>query len=355
MTLKFFLYDWGGFNAALFQVINQGTPTIFAPLAWVFSNILGNYWTAPLVMLGLWAWSRSAREPSRALAIRQQLVLFVVSFGLAMFVTTALKLSFDYPRPLALDGDLMRGVGTAEWHYSLPSGHSTYAALVAGALWPLVATRLRLTLALYVVLVGWSRIAAGMHFPADVLAGWVIGFGCLELVNRLTAMLPTTVRAIAPLTAPLWYGLAGVVVLVDQSTKFAVAVGLAYGEQIRVTSFFNLVHVRNSGAAFSLLADAGGWQRFFFITLALGVSVWLMRALRQGLPVLEAVGFSLILGGALGNVVDRILRGAVVDYLDFYWRGMHWPAFNLADIAISLGAICLMTAAMKRTSHVKSG
>lgn len=356
MTLKFFLYDWGGLNAALFQVINQGMPTILAPLAWVFSNILGNYWTAPLVMLGLWAWSRSARESNRALAIRQQLVRFVVSFGLAMVVATALKLLFDFPRPLALYGDLVvRGIGTAEWHSSLPSGHSTYAALVVGALWPLVATRLRLTLALYVVLVGWSRIAAGMHYPADVLAGWVIGFGCLELSNRLLAMLPTTLRAITLLTAPLWYGLAGVVVLVDQSTKSTIAYGFAYGEQIRVTSFFNLVHVRNDGAAFSLLADAGGWQRYFFIALALGASAWLMRTLRQGLPIIEAAGYSLILGGALGNVVDRILRGAVVDFLDFYWRGMHWPAFNLADVAISLGVICLITSAMNPTNHVQSG
>lgn len=115
------------------------------------------------------------------------------------------------------------------------------------------------------------------------------------------------------------------------------------------------MHVRNNGAAFSLLADAGGWQRYFFIVLALGASAWLMRTLRQGLPIFEAAGFSLILGGALGNVVDRILRGAVVDFLDFYWRGMHWPAFNLADVAISLGVICLITAAMNRTNHVKSG
>lgn len=354
MILKFFLYDWGGLNGALFQIINQSTPAIFMPLAWVFSTLLGNYWSAPLVMLGLWAWSRSAEENNRVLAIRLQLVHFVIAFGLALVLATALKLLFDFPRPSAVYGDLAQVIGTAEWHYSLPSGHSTYAALVVGALWPLVGIRLRLTLALYVVLVGWSRIAAGMHFPADVLAGWTIGFGCMALANRLLAALPTMVRAITPFAVPLWYGLAGTILLVDQSTKFAVAYSFAYGEQIRVTSLFNLVHVRNSGAAFSLLADAGGWQRYFFIVLALGASVWLIRILRQGLPIFEAAGFSLILGGALGNVVDRILRGAVVDFLDFYWRDMHWPAFNLADLAISLGAICLITAVMNRTNHVKS-
>lgn len=354
MTVKFLLYDWGGLNGALFEVINQSTPDIFMPLVWVFSTLLGNYWSAPLVMLGLWAWSRSAAENNRIVAIRLQLVRFVGALALAMVVATSLKLLFDFPRPLALYGDLVRGIGTAEWHYSLPSGHSTYAALVVGALWPLVGTRLRLALALYIVLVGWSRIAAGMHFPADVLAGWAIGFGSLALTNRLLAVLSVTVKKIAPLAVPYWYGLAGAVVMADQAIKSAIALGLGYGEQFRITSFFNLVHLRNDGAAFSLLAHAGGWQRYFFIVLALGVSAWLIRELRQRPPIFEAAGFSLILGGALGNVVDRILRGAVVDYLDFYWRGMHWPAFNLADVAISFGAICLITSAMNRTNHVKS-
>lgn len=165
----------------------------------------------------------------------------------------------------------------------------------------------------------------------------------------------TTDERLTPLTATFCYSLAGVVLLVDQSTKSAIAYGLEYAEQIRITSLFNLVHVRNEGAAFSFLANAGGWQRYFLITVALGVSIWLMRALRQRLPLYEAVGLSLILGGALGNVVDRILRGAVVDFLDFYWGSMHWPAFNMADVAIFLGVICLLTSSMIRTNPVKSG
>ncbi|GAP38182.1 lipoprotein signal peptidase [Piscinibacter sakaiensis] len=90
------------------------------------------------------------------------------------------------------------------------------------------------------------------------------------------------------------------------------------------------------------MAGASGWQRYFFITLGLLVAVWLIRQLKQTLPRFEAVGYSLILGGALGNVVDRLLRGQVVDFLDFHWQGMHWPAFNLADVAISIGVGCLI-------------
>lgn len=189
MSWKFFLYDWGGLNAALFQLINQDTPSVLVPVAWVFSNLLGTYWTAPLVILGLWAWSRSTREPCHSQVIRSQLVRFTVAFALALAATSILKLLFDYPRPAAVYGHLVHTIGAAEEHYSLPSGHSTYAALVAGALWPLVGTRRRLALILYLVLVGWSRIAVGMHFPADVLAGWTIGLGSFVLVTSMGATL----------------------------------------------------------------------------------------------------------------------------------------------------------------------
>lgn len=154
-------------------------------MAWVFSNLLDTYWTAPLVILGLWAWSRSTREPCHSQAIRSPLVRFTLAFALALAATSILKLLFDYPRPAAVYGHLVRAIGAAEEHYSLPSGHSTYVALVAGALWPLVGTRRRLALILYLVLVGWSRIAAGMHFPADVLAGWTVGLGSFALATSM--------------------------------------------------------------------------------------------------------------------------------------------------------------------------
>lgn len=143
-----------------------------------------------------------------------------------------------------------------------------------------------------------------------------------------------------------WYGLAGTALLIDQVTKYATVFYMTYGTQIRITSFFNLVHVRNEGAAFSFLADAGGWQRYFFISVALGVSIYLSLLLRRDLARLEAAGFALILGGALGNVTDRILSGSVVDFLDFHLRNAHWPAFNLADVSIFLGVACIIGAAL---------
>lgn len=147
-----------------------------------------------------------------------------------------------------------------------------------------------------------------------------------------------------------WYALAGLVVVADQTTKGLSAYAMAYGEAIRVTEFFNLVHVRNDGAAFSLLAGSGHWSRIGLILIALGVSVWIARVLRQPSRRPEALGFSLILGGALGNVLDRILRGGVVDFLDIHWRDMHWPAFNLADVAIFAGVVCLIVTTL---SHVR--
>lgn len=346
MNWKAILYDWGGLNSALFQLVYEATPPILIPLAWIFSNVLGNYWTAPLVMLGLWAWSRSTAAADHALAIRRQLLQFVIGFGIAFAITSILKLWLDFPRPAAVFGQLDHVLGTVEEHYSLPSGHSTYAALVAGALWPLTGVRHRLALVAYVVLVGWSRIAAGMHFPADVLAGWGIASGSLALAGSLLTMLASAWRLTRLRAIGIWYGLAAAVLFGDQVAKAAVSLFFGYGDQVAVTPFFNLVHLKNNGAAFSLLAGAGSWARFGFAALALGVSIWLIRLLRQGVSKWEGVGYSLILGGALGNAVDRLLRGAVVDFLDFHWHGAHWPAFNLADVAISLGAICLLSATM---------
>jgi len=131
----------------------------------------------------------------------------------------------------------------------------------------------------------------------------------------------------------------------DQVVKQAVFVSMPYGASYAITPFFNLVHVWNTGAAFSLLADAGGWQRHFFIVIGTGVSLFLAWMLWRGVASrLEAAAYTLLLGGALGNISDRIVRGFVVDYLDFHWRGWHWPAFNIADAAITTGAALLVLA-----------
>lgn len=150
-----------------------------------------------------------------------------------------------------------------------------------------------------------------------------------------------------PISSWRWYGVALLAALLDQITKGVIASTFDLAEQVPVTSFFNLVYVLNPGAAFSFLAEAGGWQRYFFIVLALLVSAWLVLMLRTHRSRYEAFGLSLVLGGAVGNVVDRIATGAVVDFLDFHWSGAHWPAFNLADVFINAGVVLLLVAAFR--------
>jgi len=267
MSWKFFLYDWGGLNIALFQAINMSTPAALEPLASFFNLVIGNYWTAPLMLLAMWGWSKSAPDPTRADAIRYRLRVFSVAFALAFLVATILKLWIDFPRPPAVFGDMVRVIGGIERHYSLPSGHATYAALVVGALWPLIGRRGRIGLVLYAALVGWSRIAAGMHFPADVLAGWVLGLSCTALAGWLMPLAAPVWQSARRTSTWVWFAVAASAVMTDQLAKFAITRTFAYGEQVEVTPFFNFVHVLNPGAAFSFLANAGGWQRYFFITL----------------------------------------------------------------------------------------
>jgi len=140
-----------------------------------------------------------------------------------------------------------------------------------------------------------------------------------------------------------WLAIALVLLLVDQFTKILVIGSFQLGEGIPVTGFFNLVRVHNAGAAFSFLAGASGWQRWFFTALGLVAAVVIVWMLK-GHPGQRLFCFALacILGGAVGNVIDRVLYGYVVDFLDFHWAGMHFPAFNVADSAITVGAVCLI-------------
>ena len=142
----------------------------------------------------------------------------------------------------------------------------------------------------------------------------------------------------------LWFAIAATVLLSDQYSKLWIMERYAYGEGEFITSFFNLVRAHNYGAAFSFLSDAGGWQRWAFSLLAAVISVvialWIAR-----LPVqrkLEGLALALILGGALGNLYDRLTLGYVVDFLDFHWSASHFPAFNIADSGISVGAVLLI-------------
>lgn len=147
-----------------------------------------------------------------------------------------------------------------------------------------------------------------------------------------------------PRSALVWLWLAALVLVLDQLTKLAVIDRLvAYVDVVTVTRFFNLVHVHNTGAAFSLFADQPGWQRGFFVVIAAIASLVILYLLRktQGRRSFS-IALVLILGGAIGNVIDRILYGHVIDFLDVHAAGWHWPAFNVADSAITLGAAMLI-------------
>lgn len=139
-----------------------------------------------------------------------------------------------------------------------------------------------------------------------------------------------------------WYALAVLVVVLDQISKKAILSAFQLGEGRVMTDFFNLVFVFNRGAAFSFLAGADGWQRWFFAALALGVSAYItVLFTKHRADRLMCAALSLIMGGAIGNVIDRFIHGAVVDFLDFHAAGWHFPAFNLADSAITLGVVLL--------------
>ena len=140
-----------------------------------------------------------------------------------------------------------------------------------------------------------------------------------------------------------WLGLAFIILLADQFTKVLIVGFYQHGDSTYVSSFFNVVRVHNSGAAFSFLASASGWQRWFFTAIGCAAAiaiVWMLKS--HAGQKLFSFALACILGGAVGNVIDRVLYGYVVDFLDFHWRGMHFPAFNIADSAISIGAACLI-------------
>lgn len=148
----------------------------------------------------------------------------------------------------------------------------------------------------------------------------------------------TTRRPIWP-----WLVLALLLIALDQLSKQWVLKHYAWGEGSYITGFFNIVRAHNSGAAFSFLAQHDGWQRWFFTAIGLGASgliIWLLRR-HAGQP-LFAFALSAIMGGALGNVIDRVRHGYVVDFLDFHWASAHYPTFNVADMGITIGAICLI-------------
>ena len=159
-----------------------------------------------------------------------------------------------------------------------------------------------------------------------------------------TEIQPTGYRSFA-----LWTSLSVVVVVLDQATKSMILRWVDLYDRIPINSFINITHQRNTGAAFSFLADASGWQRWFFIVLATLVSgyiLWWLWKIRTESQVILSAGLSLVLGGAIGNVIDRIVLGSVVDFIQVFIGSWPFPSFNIADAAITVGAAFLIIDAL---------
>ncbi|MBU1528117.1 MAG: lipoprotein signal peptidase [Gammaproteobacteria bacterium] len=157
-------------------------------------------------------------------------------------------------------------------------------------------------------------------------------------MSKVTKALKPPKKSILP-----WIGFSLLLILVDQITKLWVQARLDLGTVVEITSFFNLVYVLNPGAAFSFLADQEGWQKHFLAGVAVvasSVIIFMMRSSSHRKFAMFCL--ACILGGAIGNLIDRVAHGAVIDFLDFYIQNYHWPAFNVADIAITMGAIGLI-------------
>ena len=151
-----------------------------------------------------------------------------------------------------------------------------------------------------------------------------------------------------------WLGWALLILIADQLTKVLILGAYQLGDATYITSFFNIVRAHNTGAAFSFLADAGGWQRWLFTGFGAAAALFILWQLRAH-PGQKMFAFALssILGGAVGNVIDRVVHGYVVDFLDFHWATWHFPAFNVADAAITVGAVCLIVDELLRVRQTR--
>ncbi len=157
----------------------------------------------------------------------------------------------------------------------------------------------------------------------------------------------TSIRGLAP-----WMGLSFVVIVIDYLTKAYFESGFFLGEVRRVTGFFNLVLAHNSGAAFSFLANEDGWQRLLFIAIAfVACAVCLGMMAKHPKNKCLCLALSMVIAGSIGNLIDRIMYGYVIDFLDFHWAGWHWPAFNVADMAIVAGAALMVLESFKKEDN----
>jgi signal peptidase II len=149
-----------------------------------------------------------------------------------------------------------------------------------------------------------------------------------------------------------WLGIAAIVILLDQLTKLTIMQMLSHGQARLITSFFNLVLAYNEGAAFSFLSTQGGWQRYLFTGIAIAAAVLIIYLLkRHAGQRMFCMALALVLGGAVGNLIDRVAYGHVIDFLDFHVAGWHWPAFNVADCAICIGAALFVIDELRRVGR----
>jgi signal peptidase II len=152
-----------------------------------------------------------------------------------------------------------------------------------------------------------------------------------------------------------WLGVALIVFILDQLTKVLIMGYYRLGDSTRLTSFFNIVRAHNTGAAFSFLRDASGWQRWFFTGIGIAAALFIIWMLRSHAgQKLFSFALALIMGGAIGNVADRLMHGYVVDFLQVHWRGWYFPAFNVADSAITVGAACLILDELLRVRRTRA-
>ena len=165
-----------------------------------------------------------------------------------------------------------------------------------------------------------------------------------KYVNMLKSVDDTASKPTPAQSGLVWLWLALIGLVIDQITKTYVHANFEFRESINVLPFFDLTYARNEGAAFSFLSDAGGWQRWFFTVIAVsisGVLIYWLRGLHKSQKLL-GIAYSLVLSGAIGNLIDRLNYGFVVDFLDVYYKTHHWPVFNIADVAICVGAFLIL-------------
>ena len=151
-----------------------------------------------------------------------------------------------------------------------------------------------------------------------------------------------------------WIGWAVFILIIDQLTKTLILGAYRLGDATPITGFFSIVRAHNTGAAFSFLAGGSGWQRWFFTAIGLAAVAFILWLLKSHAGQrLFSFALACIMGGAIGNVIDRLVHGYVIDFLDFHWRGMHFPAFNVADSAITVGAACLILDELLRVRRAR--